>query len=1329
MASEKQVGNIVYQVQMDVNQLLTAQRQVNGRLDRLEGGFDNTTRAVNNTEKSMLSLSGVAKSLAAALSVQQVAKYAEAWTVVNNKLVNSIKPHEELGDAVSRVFNLAQSTRTELDATASLYSRLERATRQAGISTEDLARLTTIINQAFIVSGATAQEAESAIIQLSQGLASGTLRGEEYNSVNEQGNRLIVALSQSLGVGAGKLREMAFAGKLTTDVVVNGLLKQGDAIGKEFANTVTTMGQAFSVAKNNITKFVGESATVKSVYTAFNDSIVTLSENLSTIATVIGVVGVLMGGRFVGALTAATAAQIKHTISQIDDARAAREAAVASELEAQAKLNAARADKAGALSSITLAEAKLAQAKATDYSTAAAASNLLQEEANSAADLQSAKSTQVAAAAELALSDARLAAISSSALEVTAEMQLAAARVNSIKVNIAQLESEKALEIQRLKAQISEKGRIATATRMAEVQRSIAVLNGQLAAAEQEQAAATQAAQVTRANAITAAEAKLLASKKALVMATDAVTAAQLRYNEAQVAAQLSGRQAQDAARIAALASAERALSAARTQAATATDNYNRSLAANAAAQERSALAARAASASMTLLRGSLALVGGPVGAAMIAAAAVYYFYQRSDEAKKAAFELADGVNALVGRLKELSSVQIAAEIAKAEKAIRTQSEAINDQREKVKALIKDVRDYQVSQKIYGESKRSTDNLRVAQEDLAIETEKLDEMERQNSQTKSAVGLMQAKLNGELRTGIDLLKQDGRESGVVAGLMSKLGNAINFASRAKEKFNATSLNAERSTDADKLLKKLKEENELLNISDKRLRAITEARQKAVDAGAKPNSNQLRQIEEEAGKHYDLAEAEKNAKKEAKDSASASKKAESQAESVAQKLANLKQQTEQAADSTQELSREQAILAARQSLGKGATQEQIDLAGKYRAEIWDTAAALKARNAVPELKENADYASQKAQLDMLQGAKDAQGKLLISQEQYNQQSAKLEQDHITALAQIRAGQAVTPQQEAAGTVDPVQALANEHAKKLALIQAFETQKGVITANGLALMNAANTEYEKQRTDAQWEIWRNQGIGYEAAAASFDAFAGNASNALTGIVTDSMDANEALHSIGNTVTNSLINAFVQMGVDWAKSAVMGSTAQISATAATTAASIAGTTATTTASTAAAAATTTAWTPAAIVASIGSFGGAAAIGIGAVVAAMALSGGLAGKRKNGGPVSAGSMYQVGEGGRPELLQSGGRQYMIPGDNGKVISNKDMQTSGSGGNIKVNIQFNDYSSGQHFFDAQASQQGDTVTISSFLYDMDNGGPMSQSVSRNHQAPRKATQ
>ncbi|MEG0868184.1 MAG: tape measure protein [Hafnia sp.] len=132
------------------------------------------------------------------------------------------------------------------------------------------------------------------------------------------------------------------------------------------------------------------------------------------------------------------------------------------------------------------------------------------------------------------------------------------------------------------------------------------------------------------------------------------------------------------------------------------------------------------------------------------------------------------------------------------------------------------------------------------------------------------------------------------------------------------------------------------------------------------------------------------------------------------------------------------------------------------------------------------------------------------------------------------------------------------------------------------------------------------------------------------------------------------------------------------------------------------------------------------AAAAAQGAALVSQISSMNYGGGRKNGGPVSAGSMYQVGESGMPEIYQaSTGKQYMIPGDNGKVISNKDL--GGGGGQIQVSIQFNDYSSGAHSYDAQATQNGSTLTVQAFIMDMDQGGQMSQSITRNIQAQRRA--
>lgn len=511
------------------------------------------------------------------------------------------------------------------------------------------------------------------------------------------------------------------------------------------------------------------------------------------------------------------------------------------------------------------------------------------------------------------------------------------------------------------------------------------------------------------------------------------------------------------------------------------------------------------------------------------------------------------------------------------------------------------------------------------------------------------------------------------------------------------------------------------------------RARLQAKFAAEDAGFDKNDPRVTRMEDEAAATYRNTQAQKDLKSQQTAGAKA-------AESIAQKLANLKQQAELAAGSTQELSRESAMLRAEQSLGKSASAAQIQQARTYAAAVWDTAAALKARNAVPELKENADYTAQKSQLEMIKGAKDAQGNLIISQKQYNQASEQLEQQHQVNLAKIRAGQVVTPQQQAQGEVDPVQRLANQHAQELALIQQFETQKGALTANGIALMNAANTQYEKARIDAQWEIFRNQSTTNELMASAVDGFASQAANSLTGLIDGTQSASEAFRNLGSSIANSVVQALVEVGIQYLKNAAMAMIADKM---------------TSSSSQQAGAQTAAAWAPAAAAASIATFGGAAIAGIAGMVAAFAIGATLAGKRKNGGTVGAGGAYRVGEGNLPEFMQTKNGLIMIPGDKGRVFSNKDVtggsptiqkastgkeylptssaSSSQSGDSskrsIQVNIQLIDQTTGnQHnITGAEAFQQGDVVTVTGFLNDVDTGGPMSTAIADAHGLRRQA--
>lgn len=1091
----EEVGGIVYEVGIDTSQLAAGSREIesmlndlSGNMGRLEASVNRTERSISSMEGAMSRLSGVAKGLFAALSVQQVASYADAWTELNNKIANSVRTGETQTEVMQRIFDVSQATQSSLNGTATLYSRLERGTRTYNTSAEDLVRLTTIINQGFAVSGATAQEAENAIIQLSQGIASGVLRGEEFNSVSEQGSRLMVALADSMGVSIGQLRAMAAQGQLTTDVVVKGLLSQGDVIGKEFANTTVSISKGLQVAGNNVTKFFGENSTVKSFAAGFRDSVITISENLETLSGALIIVAGVMGSRYVGALTMATAAKIS-------DIAASRQQLIAENQQAQSALVAANsaqrkalADKEAALSSLALAQAEYNVAKGS-----------------------------------------------------AAEM-----------------------------------------------------------------------------------------------LALDALVAAKSRASAASLS----------------LAQAENA---------------------QAAASARAASAASAASVGIGLARGALSLIGGPAGAAMLAAGAIFYFWQKAQQAREEAIRFADSLDKVNASMKAMNNTQLRGAIADANISISAQKDAVRNLQSEVDALRERYLSFtpaaqEVAESLGQGSQFASDQesvlnkLNKASRDLADAQDKL-------ARTQETASEASRTLTNNMLTSMgvhDGLIEKGstleRVQGAVARAFGLTADEINRANQAGQNFNPKSLQVSAPTkEADKMILSLEEQNQLLKIQDERQRAVTKARleaQKVTD-----NPNQIARAAELAGQIYDLNEAEKAREKSQNDSQSAAKKAATEQENIANKLEQLRQKSLLTAESTRELSREQSILAAQQSLGKGATQEQINLAGQYAAKAWDNANALKAQ-------------------------------------------AEAEKKRVEAVKGFAALKSQT---------SPMFAVETNYQKDLAALNAYAVAYPQKIAEVEQARAAIEEQYRQQRLDAMWQEWSQQNAATQAAAAAFDAFGQTASNALTGVLTGSMSVSEALQSIGSNVLNAVINSFVQMGVEWLKSVIMGQAGMAAASAAT-AAQAAGIAAV--------------MAPAAAMTSLAT-GGANAVPaqagiVSTVGVAKAMS--VAGALKNGGPAQAGAMYQVGENNLPEIFQaSNGNQYMIPGDNGKVISNKDLSGGGSGIIIYNNVTNN--SSGAAASSTARDNGDGSVTIETIVADIEAGGPISNAITSHTTATRRATE
>lgn len=1061
------VGEIVYQVQMDVRQLLASQQQLEQRLNRMDSSFNRTSQSVNNTERSMQSLSKVAAALTGYLSVSMVASYSEAWTELNNKLSNSVRASESLIDVTQRVFDISQATRSSLDATATLYARLERGTREYNTSAEDLAKLTSIINQGFIVSGATAQEAENAIIQLSQGIASGVLRGEEFNSVAEQGSRLMVALADSLGVSIGQLRKMAAEGKLTTDVVVKGLLSQGDAIGKEFAKTTRTMSQAFQEAGNNLTKFLGENTTIKASINVFSDAVITASKSLDEMVLAVSLVASVVGGRYIAAMGLAIKAKMQ--------------SAVAARQEAIANLQAARV----------------------------AEHNAIMTARKTALDLAAAR-----------------------ALVEKAKTEFAAARGTN-------------------------------------------------------------------------AEATALAN---LIAVRSAATTAAINHKQA-------------------------------TQAQT-------------AAMANSAAAARAASVSIGLANKALGFVGGPAGIAMAAGAAIMYFYQQAKEAREEAVKLAEGVNQLTAEMKNMTREQKRAESAKLKEALpELKNEVLNttvamkQAAEKVRELEADL----VLAKV-GTSKYEsiTKQLADAQDKLAIATDNATKASNNYSRTKNTISFIQADLNGELKEGIDLLKREISVLPSGAKGWDSYGFSIDRALQKKKEFNGEKISFEWSKEGMDLRKSLEREMKLANAKSEVDKRLLQVDFYIEDKGITDEREiyQLKQIAIATQKAQDAA-AERN--KTTKESTKAT-------DAAYEALKRQREEIELLNKGYKDGSLEMAKYDAVKALGDKASPEQIKLAEKLAEDKYNIERNLADKKAALDL-------------DLVTKAKESHDKQLADleritkddvslTEQAARRKAEIEAEYQQKIAEIKANNAVSPQDDIKGKVDPVQQLKNEHERKLALIREFETEKGAITQRGLELMNVANTQYEQDRLNAQWEIWRNQSQANQFLADGLDALGQRSTNVLTGLLTQTQSINDAFRNVALTIVDQAVGALVQMGMQQVKNMVTesamrkASNAQAIAEATTTGAAI-----------------TNAMAPAAATTSIATMGSAATWGMAAMAIAIPAMIALAGARKNGGPVNAGSMYRVGEGGKPEIFKaSNGSQYMIPGDNGRVISNRQIGKGGNG-------------------------------------------------------------
>lgn len=356
--------------------------------------------------------------MAGIVSVGAAIAKMDSYTGLQNRLKLVTASQTELNQAMQDTFSIAQATGQSWDSTAQVYQRFADNAKRLGISFQETALLTDTVARAIAISGGSAASAEAALVQFGQALASGVLRGEEFNSISEQAPGLLKAIATGLNVNIGELRKMANEGQLSADVVVGALEKAKVSVDELFGETDFTIGNSFTMLSNALTQFVGEAGKGSGAAQLISGSIQSLATNLDVVTNVAMVGTAFYVGSYIPALYSSVAAGYAKTKQLIEQTTVQ-----------YATINAERIAAAQALAN---AQAVVVNTQAT----------------------------------------------------------------------LAALAAEKALEVERLKAQINQAGRIASATRMAQLRRIEAQVTAELTAAETALAAAR--ARSTAASATTA---------------------------------------------------------------------------------------------------------------------------------------------------------------------------------------------------------------------------------------------------------------------------------------------------------------------------------------------------------------------------------------------------------------------------------------------------------------------------------------------------------------------------------------------------------------------------------------------------------------------------------------------------------------------------------------------------------------------------------------------------------------------------------------------------------------------------------------------------------
>ncbi|HCP5001504.1 TPA: phage tail tape measure protein [Escherichia coli] len=326
------------------------------------------TEQINTAKSSAMNMAGA---FAGAFATGHLISLADEWSSVNARLKQATQSSDDFQASQRELMAISQRTGTAFADNASLFARSASSMREYGYRSEEVLKVTEAISTGLKLSGASSAEASSVITQFSQALAQGVLRGEEFNSVNESGDRVIRALAAGMGVARKDLKAMADDGKLTADKVVPALISQLGTLRDEYAAMPDTVSSSATKVENAFMAWVGGANDASGATKTLTGIMNGVANNIDTVATAAGALVAIGVARYFGNMASSAGSATAGLITAARNEVALAEAQLRGTQIATARARAAlyRAQQAVMAARGTekqaAAEAKLATAQAS----------------------------------------------------------------------------------------------------------------------------------------------------------------------------------------------------------------------------------------------------------------------------------------------------------------------------------------------------------------------------------------------------------------------------------------------------------------------------------------------------------------------------------------------------------------------------------------------------------------------------------------------------------------------------------------------------------------------------------------------------------------------------------------------------------------------------------------------------------------------------------------------------------------------------------------------------------------------------------------------------